>query len=158
MSVSAISGNYQISAVAPVQAGQVQAVPTPAAFASTPDQAEFSQAGSALSQLMQLQKSDPDRFKQLSQNISDSLATQASASSDPMQNQILTEMSQKFAASAQTGAMPDLHSQGANTAAGYGQAAGQGGQFLAQLVAGVGNLLTGHIATALSGGLAAAIL
>jgi hypothetical protein len=153
MSISAISGDYQVAAVAPVQgSGQAQAVQAQATFASTPDQVDVSQAGSSMSQLMQLQKSDPDRFKQVTQNISNNLATEASASNDPVQTKILTEMSQKFASSAQTGTMPDLYSQ--NTQGG----SGKGGQMLSALVSGVGNLLTGHIATALTAGLGAAIL
>jgi len=159
MSVSAICGGYPAAAVAPVQGGvQVQAAQTPAAFAPTPDQVDFSQAGSSMSQLLQLQKTDPERFKEVTQKISDSLATAAGANGDPLQSQFLTEMSQKFAASAQTGALPDLSSQtaqGANAAGNFAQALGHGGQMLSGLISGVGNLLTGHIATAMTGGLAA---
>jgi len=155
MSISAISGGCQVAALAPVQGGaQVQAAQTQTAFSQAPDQVELSQAGSSMSQLMQLQKSDPDRFKQVAQKISDNLATTASASGDPQQAQILTEMSQKFAASAQTGAMPDLYSQNSQGTSGKGglaQALGHGGQMISDIVAGVGNIVAGHAATALLG-------
>ncbi|MBF0515277.1 MAG: hypothetical protein HQK81_14615 [Desulfovibrionaceae bacterium] len=162
MSISAICGGYPAAGVAPVQGGvQIQAPPAPATFASTPDQADFSRTGSALSQLMQLQKSDPQRFKELAGTISGDLQASSSASGDPKQAQIFTEMSQKFAQAAQTGAMPDLSSptfRSQGGAGGLAQALGNGGQALAGLATGAGKILAGHAAAALTGGLSAAVL
>jgi hypothetical protein len=155
MSISAISGGYQVAGLAAVQNGaSVAAARPPAILTQGPDRSEVSSFGRIMQQLLGLQKDDPEAFKQLAQKISNDLGAAAQGSSDPSQAKALGELSTKFADSAQTGAMPDLRpgnqaSQAGQSKSGLAGALGHGRQMVADLLEGAANLLTGNVGKAL---------
>ena len=68
--------------------------------------------GKLMKELSSLQTSDPAKFKQVTQQISGDLATQAKSATDGRESQMLSDMSAKFAAAAQSGDMSSLKPQG----------------------------------------------
>lgn len=72
------------------------------------DQAKISQGAKQMSELSQLASSDPTKFKEVAQKISDTLAEKAKNSSDSHESEMLTKMSEKFADAAKTGSMDSL--------------------------------------------------
>lgn len=76
-----------------------------------PDEAKVSEAGKNMSQLQKLATSDPEKFKAVTQKISDSLAKAAKDSGDSNQSAMLTDLSQKFADAAKNGSMDSLQFQ-----------------------------------------------
>jgi hypothetical protein len=77
---------------------------------STTDQVNFSQTGQLMSQLSQLQKSNPSEFSAATQQISQELSSQAQNCADPRESQKLAAFSQQFAQASQTGSMSPLAS------------------------------------------------
>lgn len=75
---------------------------------STEDKAKISQGAKRMNELSQLASSDPEKFKEVAQKISDSLAEEAKNSTDSGESKMLTEMSSKFADAAKTGSMDSL--------------------------------------------------
>jgi len=96
------------------------------------DSAQFSKGGQLMSKLASLQSSDPTKFKEAAQKISDSLAEDASKSTNAEDAKHLKEMSEKFAESAKTGSMPSFQhpNQSATSQAG-GEASGAVSKFQA---------------------------
>lgn len=72
------------------------------------DEAGFSEMGKLMGQLAQLQQTDPDKFKTVTESISKDLASKAQTSTDSKQTQMLTDLSQKFDEASQTGDMSSL--------------------------------------------------
>ncbi|WP_243439988.1 hypothetical protein [Fundidesulfovibrio soli] len=75
---------------------------------STEDKAKISQGAKRMNQLSQLAGSDPEKFKEVAQTISDGLAEEAKNATDSRDAKMLTEMSAKFADAAKTGSMDSL--------------------------------------------------
>ncbi len=70
-----------------------------------------SDLGSYMRQLADLQKSDPDQFKEKAAEIAKQLeaaATEASNSGDSKQAEMLSDLANRFSTSAESGEMPDL--------------------------------------------------
>jgi len=65
-----------------------------------------------MEQLQQLASTAPAKFKELTQKISDDLATKAQSAGDSQQSSMLSEMSQKFADAAKSGSMDSLKPKG----------------------------------------------
>ena len=72
------------------------------------DDSNFSQGAALMSKLSDLQSSDPDKFKEVAQQISDKLSEAAGSSSDSEQASMLSDMADKFATAASTGDMSSL--------------------------------------------------
>lgn len=75
---------------------------------STEDKAKISEGAKRMNQLSQLASSDPEKFKEVAQKISDGLAEEAKNSTDSRDSKMLSEMSAKFAEAAKTGSMDSL--------------------------------------------------
>jgi len=97
------------------------------------DEKKFSKGAEMMQKLSDLQTSDPDKFKQVAQSISDKLTEAAKNSTDSKASDMLTKMADKFASAAQSGDMssltPPQHTAGAAGAQGqaamkYAQAGG----------------------------------
>lgn len=88
------------------------------------DGANFSQGAAQMGKLADLQSSDPDKFKEVTQQISDKLTEAAGNSTDSDQASMLSDLAGKFASAASTGSMASLAPPEAATASGsQGQAA-----------------------------------
>lgn len=72
------------------------------------DEAKLSKGGQQMSQLSKLQTSDPEKFKEAAQEISDKLAEAAENSTDEGESSTLSEMSSQWAEAAETGDMSSL--------------------------------------------------
>lgn len=70
---------------------------------SAADASSLSGPAELFKKLQALAKSDPAKFKQATQAISDALQTEASQSTDPHEQQMLSNLSAKFAEAAKTG-------------------------------------------------------
>ncbi len=97
-----------LSAVQAVDTTQTGSAAAQTGIQPTADKATFSQTGQMMSQLAKLQTSDPAQFKAVTQGISEELSSQAKNSQDPMQSQVLSSLSKKFAQASQTGSMSAL--------------------------------------------------
>jgi len=160
MSISGISGyDYDQMAINGVQGvGQTDAATpaTPATFAPQPtqDQASFSQAGQLMSQLQQLQTTDPAKFKAVTQKISDDLAAQAQSGGNPM----LTKLSQKFAQASQSGSMDSLqprHGKHAGGSKTHGSGKKHGGYKAGGLLDEVNTVIANDLASLSNAGIGA---
>lgn len=83
--------------------------------------AGVSKFGNLMSQLNELQQSDPDQFKEVVSQIAEKLkeaASSASESGDTEKATKLGELAQKFETAASTGEMPDLRPPGGMRGAG----------------------------------------
>jgi hypothetical protein len=88
------------------------------------DDTNFSQGAAMMGKLADLQSSDPDKFKEVTQQISDKLSAAAGNSTDSDQASMLSGLADKFATAASTGSMSSLAPPEAATASGtQGQAA-----------------------------------
>ncbi|WP_243363004.1 hypothetical protein [Fundidesulfovibrio terrae] len=132
MNVSSVSSYNPLSAIYGIQ--QVDSsdiasnLNSSDSIQSSGDKTKFSQMGQMMSELMQLQSTDPDKFKEVAQKISDDLAAQAASSSDSTQTSMLSEMSTKFATAAKTGSMDSLKPSGSHRGGKSGRASGSSGQ------------------------------
>ena len=72
------------------------------------DGGEFSKGAKAMQQLKDLASSDPDKFKEVTQQISDKLSEAAGNASDSNTAKMLSSMSEKFASAASSGSMDSL--------------------------------------------------
>ena len=73
--------------------------------------AQVSDIGMFMSKLQELQKSDPDKFKQIMAKIAEKLkdaASEALKSGDSRQAEMLNDLAAKFTKASETGEMPDL--------------------------------------------------
>lgn len=72
------------------------------------DDGGFSKGAKAMQQLKELASSDPDKFKEVAQQISDQLSEAADSASDSNTAKMLSGMSEKFASAASSGSMNSL--------------------------------------------------
>ena len=72
------------------------------------DEKNVSKGGEMMQRLSDLQTSDPEKFKQVTQSISDKLTAAAKNSTDSGQSGMLSDMAEKFASAAQSGDMSSL--------------------------------------------------
>ncbi len=72
------------------------------------DGGDFSKGAKAMQQLKELASSDPDKFKEVTQQISDKLSEAADGASDSNTAKMLSSMSEKFASAASSGSMDSL--------------------------------------------------
>jgi hypothetical protein len=75
------------------------------------DEVSLSKGGQQMSQLKKLQATDPDKFKEAAQKISDQLTEKAKDTSDSNEASKLTDLAAKFADAAKTGSMDGLKPQ-----------------------------------------------
>lgn len=75
------------------------------------DEATISKGAQQMSKLSQLATSDPEKFKEAAQKISDQLTEKAKSSTDSHEASMLTDMASKFADAAKTGNMDSLKPQ-----------------------------------------------
>lgn len=88
------------------------------------DGKNFSKGAAMMQKLSDLQSSDPEKFKEVAQDISDKLSEAAKNSTDSKAASLYTSMAEKFASAAQSGDMSSLTPPEAPAAAGaQGQAA-----------------------------------
>lgn len=123
VATSSVTSNNQLSGLSLIQgSGQTQSVSASSVTQALqgPDESKMSEAGKNMSQLQQLASSDPEKFKAVTQKISDNLSKQAGSGGDSNQSAMLTDLSQKFAQAAQSGSMDSLSFQKP------GQGSGQG--------------------------------
>ena len=97
-----------LSAVQSVDPTQAGSAASQSGIQPSSDKANFSQTGQMMSQLSKLQTSDPAQFKAVTQGIAQELSAQAQNSQNPLQSQVLTSLSNKFAQASQTGSMSAL--------------------------------------------------
>jgi hypothetical protein len=72
------------------------------------DGGDFSKGAKAMQQLKDLASSDPDKFKEVTQQISDKLSKAAEGASDSNTAKKLSSMAEKFASAASSGSMDSL--------------------------------------------------
>ena len=72
------------------------------------DETTISKGGQQMSELKKLQASDPDKFKESAQKISDQLAQKATETTDSHEAGVLNDMAAKFADAAKSGSMDGL--------------------------------------------------
>ena len=72
------------------------------------DGGDFSKGAKAMQQLKDLASSDPDKFKEVTQQISDKLSEAAGNASDSKTAKMLSSISEKFASAASSGSMDSL--------------------------------------------------
>lgn len=89
------------------------------------DEKNFSKGAEMMQKLSDLQTSDPEKFKQVAQSISDKLTEAAKNSTDSKASDMLTKMADKFASAAKSGDMSSLTppERPTGTAGAQGQAA-----------------------------------
>jgi hypothetical protein len=105
--LSSLTSTAATSATAAVGAAQTSAPPAPPPVGGA-DQTHLSRMGDLMSQLQNLEQTNPDQAKSVLSNIASQLADKASSSNDPH----LQELSDKFAQAAQTGDLSGLKPQG----------------------------------------------
>lgn len=76
------------------------------------DEATISKGAQQMSTLQKLQTSDPEKFKEAAQKISDALAEKAKNSTDSTEASALSDMSSKWAEAATSGNMDSLKPSG----------------------------------------------
>jgi len=74
----------------------------------TGDEKNFSKGAGMMQKLKDLQSSDPEKFKQVTQSISDKLSEAAKNSSDSKTSGMLSDMASKFSDASQSGSMSGL--------------------------------------------------
>ena len=113
------------------------------------DGGEFSKGAKAMQQLKDLASADPDKFKEVAQQISDKLSEAADGASDSNAAKLLSSMSEKFASAASSGSMDSLTPP--QPPAGAAGAQGQAAQQYAKQGGNPMEQLDGIISSALSG-------
>ncbi|WP_243439989.1 hypothetical protein [Fundidesulfovibrio soli] len=136
MSISSIGSQNRLESVYGIQeVGQTQSSQASgnSGSSSETDKASFSKMGQMMSQLLSLQTSDPDKFKEVAQEIAGDLAKQASSATSAGQANMYSDLSAKFAEAAKTGSMDSLKPQGPPPPppGGASAAAGPGGDMQA---------------------------
>ncbi|MFO0556026.1 MAG: hypothetical protein U0271_47045 [Polyangiaceae bacterium] len=97
MNISTLGAIGGVGAVRSVAAVSSTTRSSNAARASpSNDQADISGPAQMLSKLKSLQKSDPEKFKQVMAEVSDSLSKQAATVTDPNERKMLTDLAEKF--------------------------------------------------------------
>lgn len=81
-----------------------------------------------MDQLQQLATSDPAKFKEVTQKISDDLAAKAKSSTDSGESSMLSDLSDKFAEAAQSGTMDSLQPPQGPPPMAFGSADGSSSQ------------------------------
>ena len=89
------------------------------------DDKKFSKGAEMMQKLKDLQSSDPEKFKEAAQKISDSLSEAAKNTSDSKTAEMYSKMADKFAEAAKSGSMSSLNPPEApsNASGAQGQAA-----------------------------------
>ncbi|HEX3761988.1 MAG TPA: hypothetical protein VHW23_24980 [Kofleriaceae bacterium] len=105
--LSPVTATNAISATAPVGSAQSSELGGASGAAGT-DHAQLSRMGELMSQLQNLESTNPDQAKQVLSNIASQLSDKASSTSDPH----LQQLSDKFGQAAQTGDLSGLKPQG----------------------------------------------
>ncbi|WP_243311336.1 hypothetical protein [Fundidesulfovibrio agrisoli] len=129
MSISSISSQnqlYSIYGIQDIDQSQSSQTTTSSSTTSESDKTSFSKMGQMMSQLFSLQSSDPDKFKEVAQEIADDLAKQASSATSTGQATMYSDLSAKFSEAAQTGSMDSLKPQGPPPPPPGGASAGSG--------------------------------
>ena len=116
-------------------------------------QALASPAAMSMSQLQNLAKSDPTRFKAVTQNISEILAGESKSSANSSQGKFLESLSDKFAEASKSGGMSSLEFQKGNQHLGNASSAfskysGQENSGLAGVFSQVGSIISGALSNA----------
>lgn len=109
--ISSLSGSNQLASIGLISGtGEVQTTSVTDALAQGQgtDSANISEGGQLMNKLKQLQSSDPEKFKQVAQNISDKLSEQAKNTTDTGAANMLSDMASGFADAAKTGSMDSL--------------------------------------------------
>ena len=78
------------------------------ATSQSADATDLSKGGQSMQELKELATSDPEKFKQVAQQISDKLTEAAGNSTDSKSAKMLSEMASKFSAAASSGSMDSL--------------------------------------------------
>uniref|UniRef100_I2Q3X1 Uncharacterized protein n=1 Tax=Desulfovibrio sp. U5L TaxID=596152 RepID=I2Q3X1_9BACT len=114
------------------------------------DEKKFSQGAEMMQKLKDLQSSDPDKFKEVAQTISDKLTEAAKNSTDSKASGMLTKMADKFASAAKSGDMSALTpaeapagAAGANGQAAMKYAKSSGSNPMEQLDSAISSALSG---------------
>jgi hypothetical protein len=111
----------QVTAVSSQESGAAQSVN---GAANGADESKMSGPGQIMAKLKDLQQSDPAKFKQVMQAVSESLKEQAQSASDPQEQKALTQVAGQFAQAAQSGDLSALRPQGGQDAHGAPPAGG----------------------------------
>jgi len=109
--ISSLSSTNQLATLGLINGtGETQTTSVSEALAQGQgtDSANISEGGQLMNKLKQLQSSDPTKFKEAAQTISDKLAEQAKSSTDTQAADMMTKMSESFADAAKTGSMDSL--------------------------------------------------
>jgi hypothetical protein len=123
-------------------------------------QALASPAAMSMSQLQNLAKSDPTRFKAVTQNIAEQLANAAKGDTNAQQSKVLSGLSDKFAEASKSGSMASLdlggghhhHAGGASSA--FSKYSGQQNSGMSGVFSQVGSIISNALAN--TGGTTAA--
>ncbi|WP_243363002.1 hypothetical protein [Fundidesulfovibrio terrae] len=109
--ISSLSGSNQLASIGLISGtGEVQTTSVTDALAQGQgtDSANISEGGQLMNKLKQLQSSDPEKFKEVAQTISDKLSEQAKNTTDTGAANMLSDMASGFADAAKTGSMDSL--------------------------------------------------
>ncbi len=139
MSTDLISLNYSNSSTLSTLTGSSSTSSTSSSSSSdstqlnvSGDDKQFSKGAEMMQKLSDLASSDPEKFKEAAQKISDSLSEAASNSSDSNEAKMYSEMADKFSEAAQSGDMssltPPKAPSGGNAQAAAAQAYGNASQ------------------------------
>jgi hypothetical protein len=115
-------------------------------------QALASPAAMSMSQLQNLAKSDPTRFKAVTQNISEQLSTEAKSATNSQQSKFFTDLSDKFAEASKSGSMSSLkfdggsHPHTGNTSSALGKYSGHENSGMSGAFSQVGSIISNALA------------
>jgi hypothetical protein len=114
-----------------------------------------SPAAMSMSQLQNLAKSDPTRFKAVTQNISELLSGAAQNNANPQQGKFLEGLSEKFADASKSGSMSALdfqkghhHHHSGSASSALGKYSGQEGSALSGVFSQVGSIISSALSSA----------
>jgi len=115
-------------------------------------QALASPAAMSMSQLQNLAKSDPTRFKAVTLNISDQLASEAKSDTNPQQSKLLESLSGKFAEASKSGSMSSLefhkeNQQHANSSSAFSKYSGQENSGMSGVFSQVGSIISNALSS-----------
>ena len=105
MSVNSVSSSNSISSLDPLLSIQTQTDVSSTSGAAT--KSSISKFGSLMNELQQLSQSDPDKFKEVTASIAQTLQSDASNATGN-QAQFLNQLADKFQQASQTGSMSSL--------------------------------------------------
>jgi hypothetical protein len=114
MTTDLVSLNYSSSTTLSSLTGAATTSSTSAASSDSDglkvsgDDANFSKGAETMKKLSDLASSDPEKFKEAAQQISDSLSEAAGKASDSNEAKLYSDMAGKFAAAAKSGSMSSL--------------------------------------------------